>query len=247
MRTRPELSVWSKKPPRGSASCSAITCAWRGSSWSPTSRAMPASWPLLLSAVVILLVGYAFAWIAGGLALARVIGGPLAFAADRRAFISLAGAIAAVVAMRRARATRPLQETADGGRAQRAGAQASRASASLARRGTSATSTRRGATHEAATFDDDGKTMRVPRARSGARPGARRRSWRPATWWFGRPWPCGTRSCERTDWRQVVARRPATSLGDRLRAGVLAWTQANEKRNARAEVDHGREQRDSPD
>lgn len=66
---------------------------------------------LLLSAVVILLVGYAFAWIAVGLVLTRVIGGPLAFAAIAAVHL-LGGAIAAAVAVRRARATRPLQETA---------------------------------------------------------------------------------------------------------------------------------------
>src|SRR5262245_15677026 len=66
---------------------------------------------LLLTAVVILLVGYAFAWIAIGLVLARAIGAPLAFAAIAVVHL-IAGGIAAVVAARRARATRPLQETA---------------------------------------------------------------------------------------------------------------------------------------
>jgi hypothetical protein len=66
---------------------------------------------LLLSAVVILMVGYTFAWIAIGLVLTRAIGGPLAFAAIAGVHL-IAGAIAAVVAARRARATHPLQETA---------------------------------------------------------------------------------------------------------------------------------------
>ena len=66
---------------------------------------------LLVVASVIVIIGYAFAWVAGGLALARVIGGPLAFGLI--AFVHLvAGAIVAVVAARRARGNRPLQETA---------------------------------------------------------------------------------------------------------------------------------------
>ncbi len=67
---------------------------------------------VLLTAVVILIVGYAFAWIAGGLALARLIGAPLAFALIAAVHL-VAGAIAVVIAMRRARATHPLQETAN--------------------------------------------------------------------------------------------------------------------------------------
>jgi predicted anti-sigma-YlaC factor YlaD len=67
---------------------------------------------MLVVAAVVVVIGYAFAWVAGGLALARLIGGPLAFALI--AFVHLvAGAIAAVVAVRRARGTRPLQETAN--------------------------------------------------------------------------------------------------------------------------------------
>jgi uncharacterized membrane protein YqjE len=66
---------------------------------------------LLLTAAVVLIVGYAFAWLAIGLVLARAIGSPLAFGAIAAVHL-LAGTIAAVVAARRARATRPLQETA---------------------------------------------------------------------------------------------------------------------------------------
>jgi Putative Actinobacterial Holin-X, holin superfamily III len=66
---------------------------------------------VLVTALVILSVGYAFGWVAVGLALTRVIGAPLAFAAIAALHL-VAGAIAAVVAVRRARATRPLQETA---------------------------------------------------------------------------------------------------------------------------------------
>jgi uncharacterized membrane protein YqjE len=66
---------------------------------------------LLLTAVVILILGYAFAWIAGGLALARVIGGPLAFGAVAAVHL-IAGGFAAAAAARKARATRPLQGTA---------------------------------------------------------------------------------------------------------------------------------------
>jgi|SRR6478609_3020576 len=67
---------------------------------------------MLVVAAVVVIIGYAFAWVAGGLALARVIGGPLAFALI--AFVHLvAGAIAATVAARRARGSRPLQGTAN--------------------------------------------------------------------------------------------------------------------------------------
>jgi hypothetical protein len=65
---------------------------------------------ILVVAAVVVIIGYAFAWVAGGLALARLIGGPLAFGVI--AFVHLvAGAVAAAVAARRARATRPLQGT----------------------------------------------------------------------------------------------------------------------------------------
>jgi hypothetical protein len=66
---------------------------------------------VLVAAAVVVIIGYAFAWVAGGLALARVIGGPLAFGAVALLHL-VAGGIAAVVVAKRARAVRPLQGTA---------------------------------------------------------------------------------------------------------------------------------------
>jgi hypothetical protein len=66
---------------------------------------------VLLGAAVVLVVGYLFAWIAIGLALGRLIGGPLAFGAVALPHLA-AGAIAIVSAVRRLRRVRIMDDTA---------------------------------------------------------------------------------------------------------------------------------------
>jgi hypothetical protein len=63
------------------------------------------------AAAALLGLGYGLGCVAGALALATVVGGPLAFAAVA-GFHLLVGGIALAVGLRRLRAERPLQETA---------------------------------------------------------------------------------------------------------------------------------------
>ena len=63
------------------------------------------------AAAALLGVGYVMGCVAGALALATVIGGPLAFAAFA-GFHLLVGALGLVSGMRRLRTERPMQETA---------------------------------------------------------------------------------------------------------------------------------------
>jgi hypothetical protein len=66
---------------------------------------------LLVGAAMILLLGYAMAWIAGALALARVIGAPLAFGAVALLHL-VAGGVALAAAARRIRRTHLMDDTA---------------------------------------------------------------------------------------------------------------------------------------
>jgi uncharacterized membrane protein YqjE len=67
---------------------------------------------VLVVAALVLFLGYALAWLAAGLALGRVIGTPLAFAAVAALHL-IGGAIGVVVAVRRTQRVRLMHDTAE--------------------------------------------------------------------------------------------------------------------------------------
>lgn len=73
-------------------------------------KAYARSGGLLAVAALVLVIGYVFAWLAAGLALARVIGAPLAMLAVAAVHL-VGGGVALSVALRRMKKTRVLDDT----------------------------------------------------------------------------------------------------------------------------------------